>query len=45
MNLDIEGLGAGALSVNDWANPKCRPEIIITENSYINSIADKRSVK
>jgi hypothetical protein len=30
MNLDVVGYGAAALQTNDWTNPKCRPEIIVT---------------
>ena len=31
MTVDVEGLGAAVMMANDWTNPKCRPDFIITE--------------
>lgn len=31
MNLDVEGYGGKVLASNDWSNPKCVPELIISE--------------
>ena len=38
--LDIEGYGAQVLMGNDWANPKCRPELIMSENNKL-TVASK----
>ena len=35
LNLDIEGYGTKALEGNDWSNPKCRPELIFSENNAL----------
>lgn len=31
MNLDVQGYGGKVLEGNDWSNPKCVPELIISE--------------
>lgn len=31
MNLDVEGFGGRVLEGNDWSNPKCVPELIVSE--------------
>lgn len=31
MTVDVEGLGALVMKMNDWEDETCRPDLIITE--------------
>lgn len=33
MNIDVQGYGAAVLQSNNWSDPKCRPDIIFSENN------------
>ena len=39
LNVDIEGYGYQALNSNDWSNQLCNPDIIFSENNWLNAVS------
>ena len=35
-SLDVEGYGAQVLKGNNWSDPLCHPQLILSENNYMN---------